>query len=164
MAVYQNVERLSAPAERTETAEHQPPDLPYGRMLVTLAALLSIALPLEGVIVALVLWRRERDPRRRRLLLRWAIGSAAWMCVSTAIGVVFIAALAYRTPECYGGINYAIPPSVSKADGQNWTATYTCMDGGTRQETEPSMSMPGTRFPAGPAQPLTASVWRAGQI
>jgi len=164
MAVYQNVERLAAPAARAEVTEHQPLEIPYGRMLTTLAVLLSVALPLEGVIVALVLWRREHSPRRRRLLMRWAIASAAWTCVSTAIGVVLIAALAYRTPDCYGGINYAIPPSISKADGQNWTATYTCMGGGTWQETEPSMSMPGTRFPAGPAQPLTARVWRAGQI
>jgi len=162
MAVYQNVERLSAPAARAEVAEHQSLEIPYGRMLTTLAVLLSVALPLEGVIVALVLWRREHDRRRRRLLMRWAVASAAWMCVSSAIGVVLIAGLAYRTPDCYGGINYAIPPSISKADGQNWTATYTCIGGGTWQETEPSMSMPGTRFPAGPAQPLKAR--RAGQI
>jgi hypothetical protein len=162
MAVYQNVERLAAPAARAEVTEHQPLEIPYGRMLTTLAVLLSVALPLEGVIVALVLWRRERDPRRRRLLMRWAIGSAAWTCVSTAIGLVFIAAVAYSTPECYGGVNYAIPPSISKADGQNWTATYTCMGGGTWQETEPSMSMPYPRFPAGLAQPVTAR--RAGQI
>jgi len=146
MAVYQNVERLAVPAARAEVTEHQPLDIPYGRMLTTLAVLLSVALPLEGVIVALVLWRRERNPRRRRLLMRWAIGSAAWMCVSTAIGLVFIAAVAYRTPECYGGINSAIPPSITKADGQNWTATYTCMEGGTYQETKPSMSMPHPRF------------------
>jgi hypothetical protein len=165
MAVYQNVERLAVPAARAGKTERQSLHPPFGRMLIACAVLLSVVLPLEGLIVALVMRRREHSPRRRRLLTGWAIGSAVWMCVSTALGMAIIAALAYGPPVCQGGIDYSVLPTHTKAAGQNWTVTYTCLDGGTYQETEPSMSMSYRRLPAGSAQPLAAtSVRWAGQI
>jgi hypothetical protein len=140
--------RIAGPPARTTGPQAKPaglhkaaPDAAFRDLMVAGAVVLSLVLPVIALIVALVMRVREHGPGRR-ILTWWAVAAAVWTCVAIVIGMILMTGLASGSSACPGGIDYAVPPAYSSDGGGNWTATYTCMDGGTVRQAAPSESMP----------------------
>ncbi len=119
-------------------------DLPYGPGATAGAVLLALFMPFIALIVAIVMRAQEGRPRRRQFLQNWAIGSAVWLCSGFLIGLIAISAGGGSAASgCQGGIDQSVPPSFQSTDGVHWTATYTCMNGGTETKPVPSSQVPG---------------------
>jgi hypothetical protein len=118
-------------------------DLPYGPGATVGAVLLALFVPFISLIVALVMRAQEPRSRRRQFLKNWAIGSGAWLCTGFLIPLIALSAGGSAASGCQGGIDQTVPPSFQSNDGVHWTATYTCMNGGTETKAVPSSQVPG---------------------
>jgi hypothetical protein len=117
---------------------------PYGSGATAGAVVLTVFLPVIALIVALVLRSSEQGLRRRQFLKSWAIWSAVWTCAGLLIPIIALGANgAGPASGCQGGIDQTIPPSYQSSDGVHWTATYTCMNGGTETVSVPASQVPG---------------------
>jgi hypothetical protein len=101
------------------------------------AALLTIFMPFIALVVALVMRGSETRPTRRSFLRTWAIASGAWLISGYLLACV--AFVSVTGGECQGGMDEFGLPEYSSTDGQHWTATYPCVDGG-----KTSTPLPGT--------------------
>jgi hypothetical protein len=118
-------------------------DVPYGPAATVGAVLLALFVPFIALIVALVMRAQERRLRRRQFLKNWAIASGAWLCTGFLIPVIALSASGTGASGCQGGIDQTVPPSFQSNDGVHWTATYSCMNGGTETKSVPSSQVPG---------------------
>jgi hypothetical protein len=119
-------------------------DAPYGQGATVGAVLLALFMPFISLIVALVMRSQEPRPRRRQFLKNWAIGSAAWLCTGFLIPIIAISAVSsVAVSGCQGGIDQTVLPSYQSTDGVHWTATYSCLNGGTETKSVPSSQVPG---------------------
>jgi hypothetical protein len=118
-------------------------DVPYGPGATVGAVLLALFLPFIALIVALVMRAQEPRLRRRQFLKSWAIGSGAWLCTGFLIPLIALSASGSAPSGCQGGIDQTVPPSFQSNDGVHWTATYSCMNGGTETRPVPSSQVPG---------------------
>jgi hypothetical protein len=104
-------------------------DDPYGSEMVLGAVLLTIFAPFIALVVALVMRGSETRPTRRASLKTWAIASSAWLATGFLIAILVLASI--TGGGCRGGMDPFGLPEYSSQDGQHWTATYPCVDGGT---------------------------------
>jgi hypothetical protein len=118
-------------------------DVPYGGGATFGAVVLTLFAPVIALIVALVLRSSEQRPTRRQFLKNWAIWSAVWTCTGFLIPIVALGVHGAAASGCQGGIDQTVPPSYQSSDGVHWTATYTCMNGGTETVPVPASQVPG---------------------
>jgi hypothetical protein len=62
--------------------------------------------------------------------------------ITAAVVVIGIVFLLVHESGCRGGIDQLNPPTYVSADNANWTATYSCVGGGTK-----SIPVPAGQFP-----------------
>jgi hypothetical protein len=74
----------------------------------------------------------ELRPSRRRFLKSWAIASAAWLCTGWIVILLLFSAASSSASGCKGGIDRFSVPSFQSSDNVHWTATYACVNGGTK--------------------------------
>jgi len=135
-------------ADQSQSAQQQVPaapddDAPYGAGATLGAVLVTVFMPVIGLIAAVVLRSQERRPRRRQFLKNWAIGSAVWLCTGWLIGIIAFSAVGSGSAGCQGGIDQLVPPSYQSSDGVHWQATYMCMNGGSETKSVPRNQVPG---------------------
>jgi hypothetical protein len=91
-----------------------------------------------------VLRSSEQGQRRRQFLKSWAIWSGVWTCAGLLIPIIALSASGVGPASgCQGGIDQTVPASYQSNDGVHWTATYTCMNGGTETVPVPASQVPG---------------------
>jgi hypothetical protein len=90
--------------------------------------LLTIFAPFIALVAALIMRGRETRPKRLAFLRTWAIASGAWL--ATGFLFVIIIAASIGGSACRGGMDQFGLPEYSSTDGQHWTATYACVNGG----------------------------------
>ncbi|HKB19703.1 MAG TPA: hypothetical protein VKC65_01730 [Gaiellaceae bacterium] len=83
---------------------------PYPGSTIAVAAIATFFVPLISLIVALLLYRSERDPAKKGALRTWALASGGWIVAQFVIGLVLITAGGggglgdvERTGPCVGG-------------------------------------------------------------
>lgn len=109
-------------------------DSPYGGEMTLAAALLSLFMPVNPLIVALVMRGGELRPSRRGFLKTWAIASAAWLCTGWILMLILFVGVSSSAGGCKGGIDQLQPPSFVSSDNKHWTVIYACVDGGTKSK------------------------------
>jgi hypothetical protein len=107
-------------------------DHPFGGEMTIIAGLLTIFMPFIALIVALVMRSGELRPSRRGFLKTWAIASAAWLCTGWIVVLLIFSAASSSASGCKGGIDQFSVPSFESSDNVHWTATYACVNGGTK--------------------------------
>jgi hypothetical protein len=107
-------------------------DHPFGGEMTIVAGLLTIFMPFIALIVALVMRSGELRPSRRGFLKTWAIASAAWLCTGWIVVLLIFSAASSSASGCKGGIDQFSVPSFESSDNVHWTATYACVNGGTK--------------------------------
>jgi hypothetical protein len=108
--------------------------------------------PLASGLVASALLKNETDPVRRRQLEQFRKMSLAWWAVGAAVGlVVLISVLAVWSSaggggggSCRGGPDRfdVIGTTFQSSDGEHWTATYPCRNGGSTTVPIPKRLVP----------------------
>ena len=114
------------------------PDEPYGSGMTLGATLLTIFAPFIALVAALIMRGSETRPRRQAFLKTWAIASGAWLATGFLLAIIVLASIGGGA-ECRGGMDPFGLPEYSSDDGQHWTATYPCVNGGRT-----STPLPGT--------------------
>ena len=112
--------------------EQAPDDTPFGGEITLVAVLLTLFAPFIALIVALVMRSSEVRPRRRGFLKSWAIASAAWLCTGWIVVFFLVVGVSSSAGGCKGGIDRFSVPSFQSSDNVHWTATYSCVGGGTK--------------------------------
>jgi amino acid transporter len=107
-------------------------DEPYGGEVTLVASLATLVAPFIALIAALVMRANELRPRRRSFLRGWAIASAAWLCTGWIVAFLVITSISSSASGCKGGIDRFSVPSFQSSDNVHWTATYACVNGGTK--------------------------------
>jgi hypothetical protein len=103
----------SAPPEPRAGSEHVPDDTPFGGETRS--------------------WRSsEVRPRRRGFLKSWPIASTAWLCTGWIVVVFLVVGVSSSAGGCKGGIDRFSVPSSQSSDNVHWTATSSCIGGGTK--------------------------------
>jgi hypothetical protein len=124
----------------------EQPDEPFGGEMTIGAVLLTIFMPFIALVVALVMRGNERGARRRGFLKNWAIASGVWLATGWIIALIVFSAFVggvSLSGACEGGIDEFTPPEYTSTDGENWTAVYPCLDGGTTESPLPPGVDPG---------------------
>ena len=104
-------------------------DEPYSSEMILGATVLTIFAPFISLVAALVMRGSETRPSRLASLKTWAIASGAWLGTGFLIAILVFASIA-GGGGCRGGMDPFGLPEYSSHDGQHWTATYPCVDGG----------------------------------
>jgi hypothetical protein len=120
-------------ASAVSVADSPTDDTPYGGEMTLVAVLVSAVAPFIALIVALVMRASEVRPRRRSFLKGWAIASAAWLCTGWIVVLFLFAGISSSASGCKGGIDRFSVPSFESSDNVHWTATYACVNGGTKK-------------------------------
>jgi hypothetical protein len=131
---------VSQPAPPWPPAQPAGPvvDEPYGSGMTLGAVLLTIFAPFIALVAALIMRGSETRPSRLSFLKTWAIASGAWLATGFLLGILVFASVA-GGGGCHGGMDPFGLPEYRSQDGQHWTATYPCVDGGRT-----STPLPGT--------------------
>jgi hypothetical protein len=108
-------------------------DAPFPDWAGIAAGALTFFMPLISLIVALVMRSSERSSKRRGFLKNWAVASGAWLCTGWFIAFLVISSSgAFSGGGCKGGPDpFAVPTSFTSTDNKHWTATVSCVNGGT---------------------------------
>ncbi len=125
-------EPAPAPPEAASATAAAADDTPYGGEMTLVAVLVTVAAPFIALIVALVMRANELRPRRRGFLKSWAIASAAWLCTGWVVAFFIVTSISSSASGCKGGIDQFSVPSFQSSDNVHWTATYSCVNGGTK--------------------------------